>query len=135
MLGFSLRGLLSRKLRATLTAIAIVLGVALVSGTYVLTDSITQAFDSIFQTVYKGTDATITGRSAVDTGGDQVGGNPNTPSFDESLLARVRALPDVAEAIGGVSGQPQLVKNGKAITFGGAPTSASASIRSTRASR
>jgi putative ABC transport system permease protein len=121
MLGFSLRGLLSRKLRAALTAIAIVLGVALVSGTYVLTDSITQAFDSIFQTVYKGTDATITGRSAVDTGGDQVGGNPNTPSFDESLLARVRGLPDVAEAIGGVSGQPQLVKNGKAIGFGGAP--------------
>ena len=73
MFSFTLRGLLSRKLRSVLTAIAIVLGVALVSGTYVLTDSITQAFDSIFQTVYKGTDATITGRSAVDTGGDQVG--------------------------------------------------------------
>ncbi|HKR98453.1 MAG TPA: ABC transporter permease, partial [Candidatus Dormibacteraeota bacterium] len=121
MLSFSLRSLLSHKLRSGLTAVAIVLGVALVSGTYVLTDSITQAFDSIFQTVYKGTDATITGRSAVDTGGDQVGGNPDTPSFDQSLLARVRALPDVAEAMGGVAGQPQLVKNGKAITFGGAP--------------
>jgi putative ABC transport system permease protein len=121
VLSFSLRGLLSRKLRSALTAIAIVLGVALVSGTYVLTDSITQAFDSIFQTVYKGTDATITGRSAIDTSSDQVGGNPDTPSFDESLLARVRALPDVAEAIRGVAGQPQLVKNGKTIGFGGAP--------------
>ena len=50
-----------------LTAIAIVLGVALVSGTYVLTDSITKAFDSIFQTIYQNTDATITGRNALDT--------------------------------------------------------------------
>ena len=44
----ALRGLLGRKLRATLTAIAIVLGVAMVSGTYVLTDSIDRAFDNIF---------------------------------------------------------------------------------------
>ena len=35
---------LSRKLRTALTAIAIVLGVAMVCGTYVLTDSISQAF-------------------------------------------------------------------------------------------
>jgi putative ABC transport system permease protein len=119
---FSLRGLLSRKLRSVLTAIAIVLGVALVSGTYVLTDSITKAFDSIFQTVYRGTDATITGRNALDTGASDVGGgDTTTPSFDESLLARVRALPDVKAAIGGVAGEPHLVKNGKAIAFGGAP--------------
>jgi putative ABC transport system permease protein len=119
---FSLRGLLSRKLRSVLTALAVVLGVALVSGTYVLTDSITKAFDSIFQTVYRGTDATVTGRNALDTGANDVGGgDTRTPSFPESLLARVRALPDVSEALGGVAGEPQLVKNGKAITFGGAP--------------
>ena len=45
---FALKGLLGRKLRAALTAIAIVLGVAMVSGTYVLTDSINGAFDAIF---------------------------------------------------------------------------------------
>src|SRR2546423_6669677 len=39
----------------------------------------------------------------------------------ESLLSKVRQLPDVKDAIGGVAGQPQLVKNGKAISFGGAP--------------
>ncbi len=122
MIRFSIRGLFSRKLRSVLTAVAIVLGVALVSGTYVLTDSITKAFDSIYQTVYRGTDATITGRNAIDTGAnDAGGGDSRTPSFDQSLLARVRALPDVAAAIGGVAGQPQLVKNGKAIAFGGAP--------------
>ena len=42
----ALKGLLGRKLRAFLTAFAIVLGVATVSGTYVLTDSISDAFDN-----------------------------------------------------------------------------------------
>ena len=45
MIRFALKGLATRKLRTALTAIAIVLGVALVSGTYVLTDSIKGAFN------------------------------------------------------------------------------------------
>ena len=40
MIRVALAGLLGRKLRTALTAIAIVLGVAMVSGTLVLTDSI-----------------------------------------------------------------------------------------------
>jgi putative ABC transport system permease protein len=40
MIAVTLKGLAGRKLRAALTALAIVLGVALVSGTYVLTDTI-----------------------------------------------------------------------------------------------
>ena len=59
-------GLLSRKLRTALTAIAIVLGVAMISGTYVLTDSIDQAFDRIFTDIRKGSNAVISGKSAVD---------------------------------------------------------------------
>ena len=48
MIRVALAGLLGRKLRTALTAIAIVLGVAMVSGTFVLTDSIDKAFNSIF---------------------------------------------------------------------------------------
>jgi putative ABC transport system permease protein len=121
VIAIALKGLLSRKLRSVLTAIAIVLGVALMSGTFVLTDSITKAFDSIFQTIYRGTDATITGKSAVEDAQTMSGNESTIPSFDESLLAKVRQLPDVKDAIGGVAGEPQLVKNGKAISFGGAP--------------
>ncbi|HEY3728569.1 MAG TPA: FtsX-like permease family protein [Solirubrobacteraceae bacterium] len=123
MLRVALKGLATRRLRALLTALAIVLGVALVAGTYVLTDSITGAFDSIFQTVYRGTDATITGRSAINSNANAgaVGGSASTPSFPQSVVARVQRLPDVANTLGGVSGSPQLVKAGKAITFGGAP--------------
>ncbi|MGH2927877.1 MAG: ABC transporter permease, partial [Solirubrobacteraceae bacterium] len=122
MLRVALKGLATRRLRAALTALAVVLGVALVAGTYVLTDSINGAFSTIFQTVYRGTSATITGRNALDTGADGgVGGGPSTPSFPQSLLARVNALPDVAASLGGVSGSPQLIVDGKAISFGGAP--------------
>ena len=42
--------LCSRKLRALLTGIAIALGVALMAGTYILTDTINQPFAAIFAT-------------------------------------------------------------------------------------
>ncbi len=64
MIGFAARALWARKLRTALTAIAIVLGVAMVSGTYVLTDSIDQAFDRIFTDSRKGSNAVVTGKSA-----------------------------------------------------------------------
>ena len=63
MTGVALRGLLGRKLRATLTAIAIVLGVAMVSGTYILTDTIKAAFSTVFTRAYAHADAVITGKS------------------------------------------------------------------------
>jgi putative ABC transport system permease protein len=116
---FALKSLFSRKLRSALTAIAIVLGVAMISGTYVLTDSISNAFDAIFTQSYRGTDAVISGKSAFDLS-DQ--GLTTDPAFDASLLPTVRELPDVQAAIGGVGGEAQLIgRNGKAIVFGGAP--------------
>src|SRR6186713_2137218 len=99
MTKFAIRGLMSRKLRTALTAIAIVLGVAMISGTYVLTDSIDQAFGKIFTDIRKGSNAVISGKSAVDLS-DQDGLSP--PTLDDSLLPQVRALPGVAEAEGSV---------------------------------
>jgi putative ABC transport system permease protein len=116
---FAVRGLATRKLRTALTAIAIVLGVALVTGTYVLTDSIKGAFNGIFTEIYQGTDATVTGKSAFDLSNEN---NTTAPPFNQSLLFKVRALPDVADAVGGVGGNAHLIdKNGKVIVFGGAP--------------
>ena len=60
----ALRGLAGRKLRAVLTAFAIVLGVAMVSGTFVLTDAIDEAFKNIFsESVRREPDAVISGKS------------------------------------------------------------------------
>ena len=120
MTKFAIRGLMSRKLRTALTAIAIVLGVAMISGTYVLTDSIDQAFGKIFTDIRKGSNAVISGKSAVDLS-DQDGLSP--PTLDDSLLPQVRALPGVAEAEGSVdSDATQLIgDDGKAVVSGGAP--------------
>jgi putative ABC transport system permease protein len=117
---FALTGLLARKLRTALTALAIVLGVAMVSGTFVLTDSIDKAFDTIFSDVRKGSDAVISGKAAFDF---TEGSGVSAPTFDESLLEKVRALPGVAEAEGGVDSEAaQLIdEDGDAIVFGGAP--------------
>lgn len=119
----ALKGLSARRLRAALTALAIVLGVALVTGTYVLTDSITGAFTTIYQNIYHGTDASITGRNAIGAGlNGSVGASAAAPSFSQSLLGRIRQLPDVRTAVGDVTGSIQLITRGRAISFGGAPT-------------
>jgi len=116
----ALKGLFGRKLRALLTAIAIVLGVAMVSGTYVLTDTIKGAFDTLFVQSYKNADAVVTGKVAFT---NHQGNGVEAPSFPESLLGRVRALPDVAFAAGEVTdNRTHLIgRNGKAIVTHGAP--------------
>ena len=121
MSAVAIKGLLGRKLRASLTAIAIVLGVAMVSGTYILTDTIKAAFHTVFTQVYRNSDAVITGKSAVGTG-DNGGNGSLPPSLPASLLPRVRALPGVAAASGSIGDQAGLVgHNGKVIARGGAP--------------
>ena len=89
----------ARKLRTALTAIAIVLGVAMVSGTFVLTDSIDKAFDAIFSDVYARHRRDHHRRSRPSTSRRL---RDDRAAFDESLLAEVKALPGVAAAIGGV---------------------------------
>jgi putative ABC transport system permease protein len=120
MTKFALKGLLTRKLRTALTALAIVLGVAMISGTYVLTDSIDSAFDQIFTDVREGSNVVISGKSAFDL---SEGSGVTEPALDESLLQEVRDLPDVAQAEGGVSSESTSLigKDGDAIVYGGAP--------------
>ena len=83
-----------------LTAFAIVLGVAMVSGTFVLTDTIKAAFYDRLRDVYANTDAVITGKSAIcdDNNGN---GARRAPSLPASLLDRVRALPGRGAGLGG----------------------------------
>src|SRR6185437_11029322 len=110
----ALKGLLARKVRAALTALAIVLGVAMVSGTYILTDTIKSAFSTVFQQAYKNTDVVITAESAI--GGEEDSRTAVAPSLPAALLDKVRALPGVAQAAGGISDHAQLVgHNGKVI--------------------
>ena len=97
MTAITLRGLWTRKLRAGLTALAVLLGVMMISGTYVFTDTINHSFDRIFDTANKGVDIKVVPHKTVDTQEIQ------QPPFSESLLARVRSARGVAKAAGGVS--------------------------------
>ncbi len=121
MIGVALKGLAGRKLRAALTALAIVLGVAMVSGTFVLTDTIDKAFTAIFTESYAGTDAVVSGRSAdISFQGEQA----QTPGVPQDLLARVRKAPGVEAASGFVVDETAakiLDRKGKAINTNGAP--------------
>ncbi len=120
MTAFALKSLGARKLRAVLTAIAIVLGVAMIAGTYILTDTIKSAFGTVFQEVYKRTDIVISARSAIEEEGENERAVP--PAFSESLLTQVRALKGVQEAQGGITSTAQLVgRDGKVLSTGGAP--------------
>ena len=122
MIRVALRGLLGRKLRAILTALAIILGVAMMSGTYVLTDTIDKAFSTIFDESYAGTDVVVSGKGA-DI--DFQGVSSTAPPVDESLVDEVRALPDVEAASGSVSDETNtkiIGSDGKAINTQGAPS-------------
>jgi putative ABC transport system permease protein len=120
MLGVTLRGLAGRKLRAFLTGLAIVLGVAMMSGTFVLTDTINGAFTSIFTESYKNADAVVTGKTAFT---NDNGNGVQAPSFPQSLVGKIKALPDVNDAAGGITDDAtKLVgRDGKTISNGGAP--------------
>ena len=59
MLRVSLKGVWAHKVRLVLTALAIILGVGLISGVYVYTDTIGKAFDGIFADAYAGIDIAI----------------------------------------------------------------------------
>ena len=120
MLLVALKGLAGRKLRAFLTASAIVLGVAMISGTYILTDTIKAAFSTVFTTVYAKTDAVISGKEAF---GNDSNSNNLPPSFPQSLLGKVRNLPGVLAAEGGISDLASLVgRDGKVISGHGSPS-------------
>lgn len=121
MIRFALKSLAGRKLRTVLTALAIVLGVAMMSGAYVLTDTIDKAFDSIFVDSYAGTDAVVTGK---DPGFSFEGESAQAPPIPEETLTRVREIEGVEVATGSVQDfQTKLLRpDGEAIDTGGAPS-------------
>ncbi|MBW8742318.1 MAG: ABC transporter permease [Gaiellaceae bacterium] len=116
MTGVALKGILGRKLRTALTALAIVLGVAMVSGTYILTDTVTGAFTKIVNKSYENSDAVISGKVAFkNTESDTA----TTPGFPASVLTHVQELADVEAAGGTVTDEVDLVgRNGKIISSG-----------------
>ena len=113
----TIKGLLAHKLRLALTALAIVLGVTFIAGTFVLTDTLHSTFDTLFGNIYQNVDFQVRGVAQFGSGGTATR-NP----VPESLLAKVRDVPGVEAADGSVTGFAQFIApDGKAISNGGAP--------------
>jgi len=113
-----LRGLLTRKLRSALTAVAVLLGVAMISGTFVLTDKINAAFTNIYETGAQNVDVSITKPTAFDANAGE-GGVP----FDASVAATVERVAGVHEAAAVVESSGFLVRGSeKLVAQGGAPS-------------
>jgi putative ABC transport system permease protein len=107
------KGLRAHKLRFALTALAVLLGVAFMSGTMVLTDTIRKTFDDLFADVYAGTDAYVRAR-------DELSGEFGLPDqrdrIPAGLLTEVEAVDGVETAEGTLQFYAQLVgKDGDTI--------------------
>src|SRR5215208_1247342 len=95
----AVRNLWERKLRTVLTSLAIVLGVMMVAGTYVLTDTIDRSFERIFTQSNEGVDAVVTSKQNIETFDD------SAPAFPASVLSRIEAVDGVAAAEGSIGDQ------------------------------
>ncbi len=116
MIAVALKGLLGRKTRAILTALAIVLGAGMVSATFIFTDTLNKAFNGVFSSSYRQTSVVVSGKQIVS-------GAATAPTVPTSLLARIKAVPDVEAASGSFLFETiKLVgANGKTINANGAP--------------
>ncbi len=111
----TLTGLLARKLRLALTALAIVLGVTFVTGTLVLTDTLNRTFDTLVSTAYQHINFQIRGKAAFNNDTAAAANGTVRKPIPESIAAAVRRLPGVAYVDPQVEGYAQFVSGGNAI--------------------
>ena len=116
MLRFTLKSLLAHKLRFALTSFAVVLGVAFVSGSFIIADSLRATFDDIAQEVVSNVSTQVRGVAAFE------GDDDTRPPVPEELLEVVRAVEGVGYAQGAITGFPRISFNGELLTTLGGPT-------------
>src|SRR6516165_2592427 len=121
MLKVSLKTVWASKRRLLGTCIAVVLGVAFLSGTLVLGDTLRANFNSLFAQANHGTDAVVRSANRVDTGAGQPAAQRGL--IDQSLVEQVRAVDGVAAAEPSIQGYGLLTnKDGNGIGGNGPPT-------------
>ena len=120
----AIRSLLARKIRLLLTGLSVVLGVGFMAGTFVLTDTMTRAFNDLFETTYAQIDVLVRSENAFTA---QTSSLEERESIPEAVLPEVEGVPGVARAVGDVVGYAQIVDpaTGDVIGTFGPPTAAS----------
>ncbi|GAA1622133.1 ABC transporter permease [Georgenia ruanii] len=119
MFKVSLRSLLAHKLRLLLTVLSVTVGVAFVSGTFVLSDTMSKAFDELYTGLTKGTDVAVRAKAAY----TDITTQGQLRPLDDDLLDTVADVPGVAAVEGSLTGFALVLdKDGEPIQPGGAPT-------------
>ncbi len=114
----ALSGMVSRKLRTILTALAIVFGTAMVCATLVLTSTATRGFESWFTEADRGSDVIVSGKAAVRSADRDTA----APAVPASLVGAISQVPGVAAVGGSVEGTANLIdRNGKTLGVDGPP--------------
>jgi putative ABC transport system permease protein len=118
MVKTALRNLLAHKVRLFTTGLAVMLGVAFIAGTLVLTDTITKTFDDLFTDALADTDAMVRAEASFE---DPNGFGDLRGRVDASLIDEVADVEGVAVASGDVWGFAQVVdKQGEPVGNPGA---------------
>ncbi|MDQ8702493.1 FtsX-like permease family protein [Streptomyces sp. LHD-70] len=116
----SLTSLRAHKRRFAGTFAAVLLGVAFLTGTLVMGDTLRASFDSMFAGATSGTDAVVRSADTITTPGQSQGVRG---PVDADLATRVEQVPGVAAAAPNVQGPGQLVgADGEPIGGQGPPT-------------
>ncbi|MFE5963956.1 ABC transporter permease [Streptomyces sp. NPDC056463] len=119
-LRLSLSGLHAHKRRFVGTFTAILLGVAFLTGTLVMGDTLRSSFDSLFGNATSGTDAVVRSTSVVTVEGESQG---TRRSVEATLADRITQVPGVAAAVPRIEGAGQLVgADGEPVGGQGPPT-------------
>jgi putative ABC transport system permease protein len=106
VLRFVRRSLIANMRRAVMTAIAVVIGVAMISGSLIFTDTIRAAFRDVFVSVTKGAAVVVSSRQDITS-------PINAPAtLPGSLLTHIRHLDGVAAAEGQVQDVATIVGSG-----------------------
>ncbi len=108
MIRITLDNLWARKFRLLASSVAVLVGVAFMSGTLVLADTMGRTFDGLFADIFEGVDVVVRGEQAVDDDQFTFGGGTR-PRFDEAVVELVAAVDGVAAAGGEVEGYAQIV--------------------------
>src|SRR3954470_8125898 len=100
----TISGILARKVRLLLTALAVVLGVTFVSGTYVLTDTLHASLTEVFQQYATGSDLVVAAKQQV---GDRTTSRQRIPS---GLTSEIGRIPGVAQTTPFLLGSATLIE-------------------------
>jgi putative ABC transport system permease protein len=118
----TLKGIVAHRLRYALTALAVLLGVAFISGTFVLTDTMNSTFNNLWSQIYQGTAAVVRASQSFNPGTNWTN---DRQLIDSSLTSTVAKVPGVQAVAVDIEGYARIVgKDGKplGVASNGPPT-------------